>query len=70
MEEVLTVDPDDADNLHHMLSTASVVHYDVRRRTLMFGTTPVERVDRSATRASRSSGMAVPLERSRCSLSR
>jgi hypothetical protein len=24
-----------------MLSTASVVHYDVARRTLMFGTTPV-----------------------------
>ncbi len=40
-EEVLTVDPDDADNLQDMLSTASVVHYDVRRRTLMFGTTPV-----------------------------
>jgi hypothetical protein len=40
-EEVLTVDPDDADNLQDMLSTAKVVHYDVRRRTLMFGTTPV-----------------------------
>jgi len=40
-EEVLTIDPDDADNLQDMLSTASVVHYDVRRRTLMFGTTPV-----------------------------
>jgi hypothetical protein len=40
-EEVLTVDPDDADNLQDMLSAASVVHYDVRRRTLMFGTTPV-----------------------------
>jgi hypothetical protein len=40
-EEVLTVDPDDADNLQDMLSTASVVHYDVGRRTLMFGTTPV-----------------------------
>jgi hypothetical protein len=40
-EEVLTVDGDDADNLQDMLSTASVVHYDVRRRTLMFGTTPV-----------------------------
>jgi hypothetical protein len=40
-EEVLTVDPDDADNLQDMLSTASVVHYDIRRRTLMFGTTPV-----------------------------
>jgi hypothetical protein len=40
-EEVLTVDPDDADNLQDMLSTASIVHYDIRRRTLMFGTTPV-----------------------------
>ena len=40
-EEVLTLDPDDADNLQDMLSTSSVVHYDVRRRTLMFGTTPV-----------------------------
>ncbi len=40
-EEVLTVDPDDADNLQDMLSTASIVFFDVRRRTLMFGTTPV-----------------------------
>jgi len=40
-EEVLTVDPDDADNLQDMLSTAGVVHYDIARRTLMFGTTPV-----------------------------
>ncbi len=40
-EEVLTLDPDDADNLQDMLSTASVVHYDIGRRTLMFGTTPV-----------------------------
>jgi hypothetical protein len=40
-EEVLTLDADDADNLQDMLSTAKVVHYDVRRRTLMFGTTPV-----------------------------
>ena len=40
-EEVLTLDPDDADNLQDLLSTASVVHYDVGRRTLMFGTTPV-----------------------------
>jgi hypothetical protein len=40
-EEVLTVDEDDADNLQDMLSTAAVVHYDVARRTLMFGTTPV-----------------------------
>ena len=40
-EEVLTIDADDADNLQDMLSTAGVVHYDVGRRTLMFGTTPV-----------------------------
>jgi hypothetical protein len=40
-EEVLTLDPDDADNLQDLLSTAGVVHYDVARRTLMFGTTPV-----------------------------
>ena len=40
-EEVLTVSEDDADNLQDMLSTAKVVHYDIRRRTLMFGTTKV-----------------------------
>jgi hypothetical protein len=40
-EEVLTIDADDADNLQDLLSTANVVHYDIKRRTLMFGTTPV-----------------------------
>lgn len=40
-EEVVTIDADDADNLQDMLSTASTVFYDVDRRTLMFGTTPV-----------------------------
>ena len=40
-EEVLTIDADDADNLQDMLSTAGTVYYDVRRRALMFGTTPV-----------------------------
>ena len=40
-EEVLTVDPDDADNLQDMLSTSGTVFYDVQRRTLMFGTTAV-----------------------------
>ncbi|MGC5010700.1 hypothetical protein ACLQ2R_08050 [Streptosporangium sp. DT93] len=40
-EEVLTLDPDDADNLQDLLSVAGTVFYDVRRRTLMFGTTPV-----------------------------
>ncbi len=42
-EEVLTLDPDDADNLQELLSSAGTVFYDVRRRTLMFGTTPVGR---------------------------
>jgi hypothetical protein len=40
-EEVLTVSEDDADNLQDLLSSAKVVHYDVARRTLMFGTTKV-----------------------------
>jgi len=36
-EEVLTLDPDDADNLQDLLTSHEVVHYDVARRTLMFG---------------------------------
>jgi hypothetical protein len=40
-EEVPTVDAADADNLQDMLSAAKVVNYDVKRRTLMFGTTPM-----------------------------
>ena len=40
-EEVLTLDPDDADNLQDLLVAAGTVYYDVRRRTLMFGTTKV-----------------------------
>lgn len=40
-EEVLTLEADDADNLQDLLSAADTVFYDVRRRTLMFGTTPV-----------------------------
>jgi hypothetical protein len=40
-EEVLTIDADDADNLQDLLSSAGVVHFDVGRRVLMFGTTPV-----------------------------
>lgn len=40
-EEVLTISGDDADNLQDLLSTAKVVHYDVGRRVLLFGTTPV-----------------------------
>jgi hypothetical protein len=40
-EEVLTVSGEDADNLQDLLSTATVVHFDVGRRVLMFGTTAV-----------------------------
>lgn len=40
-EEVLTVDSDDADVLAELLRHAKAVHYDVGRRVLMFGTTPV-----------------------------
>lgn len=40
-EEVLTLDPDDADNLQDLLVAAGTVYYDVGRRTLMFGTTAV-----------------------------
>jgi hypothetical protein len=40
-EEVVTIDADDADNLQDLLEGASVVYYDVGRRCLMFGTTPV-----------------------------
>lgn len=40
-EEVLTVHPDDADVLQDLLRHQEDVHYDVGRRVLMFGTTPV-----------------------------
>ena len=40
-EEVVTVDAGDADNLQDLLSTAKTVFYDVKRRTLLFGTTAV-----------------------------
>ena len=40
-EEVLTLTDDDADVLQDLLRHAKVVHYDVGRRVLMFGTTPV-----------------------------
>ena len=39
-EEVLTVTADDADVLQDLLTSSSVVTYDIHRRTLMFGTTP------------------------------
>jgi hypothetical protein len=38
-EEVLTVDPDDADNLQDVLQSNKVVFYDVQRRVLIFGLT-------------------------------
>jgi hypothetical protein len=39
-EEVLTLDPDDADNLQDLLTNTATVHYDIDRRVLMFGVTP------------------------------
>lgn len=36
-EEVLTVDADDADVLQDLLAGTSDVHFDIPRRTLMFG---------------------------------
>jgi hypothetical protein len=38
-EEVLTLDADDADNLQDLLTNTSDVHYDIDRRTLIFGVT-------------------------------
>ena len=40
-EEVLTVDSDDAEVLRGLLKASEIVHYDIGRRVLMFGTTPV-----------------------------
>jgi hypothetical protein len=40
-EEVVTVDAEDAEVLRHLLASASDVHYDIDRRTLMFGTARV-----------------------------
>ncbi|MGY1602495.1 hypothetical protein [Geodermatophilus sp. SYSU D00815] len=40
-EEVLTLSADDADALQDLLRDSDDVHYDVGRRVLMFGTTPV-----------------------------
>ena len=36
-EEVLTVSAEDADNLQDLLVAQGTVHYDIRRRVLMFG---------------------------------
>ncbi|MET9419992.1 MULTISPECIES: hypothetical protein [unclassified Streptomyces] len=38
-EEVLTVGADDADVLQDLLVNTETVHYDIGRRTLMFGVT-------------------------------
>ena len=40
-EEVLTLSSEDADALQDLLVASDQVHYDVGRRVLMFGTTPV-----------------------------
>ena len=39
-EEVLTLTADDADTLQDLLVASKTVYYDVKRRTLVFGTTP------------------------------
>ncbi|GAA4985682.1 hypothetical protein [Kineococcus glutinatus] len=39
-EEVLTISADDADALQDLLVNTKDVHYDIERRTLMFGVTP------------------------------
>lgn len=41
-EEVLTLQQEDADVLQDLLRDSKVVHYDVGRRVIMFGTTPVD----------------------------
>ena len=40
-EEVLTVDADDAEVLRGLLKGSERVQFDIGRRVLMFGTTPV-----------------------------
>ena len=40
-EEVLTVDAEDAEVLQSLLKRNKTVMYDIRRRMLAFGTTPV-----------------------------
>ena len=39
-EEVLTLTADDADALQDLLKNTGTVHYDVERRSLIFGVTP------------------------------
>jgi hypothetical protein len=38
-EEILALDPDDANNLQDLLKNTGTVHYDIERRVLMFGVT-------------------------------
>ncbi len=40
-EEIVTVDAEDAEVLRGLLHKADTVYFDIGRRTLMFGTTPV-----------------------------
>jgi len=40
-EEVLTVTAEDADSLQDLLRASNDVFYDIERRVMMFGTTPV-----------------------------
>jgi hypothetical protein len=40
-EEVLTVEAEDAEVLQNLLRRSADVHYDIDRRTLMFGTARV-----------------------------
>jgi hypothetical protein len=40
-EEIVTVDAEDAEVLRGLLAKAKTVTFDIGRRTLMFGTTPV-----------------------------
>ena len=40
-EEVLTITAEDADSLQDLLHASNDVFYDIERRVMMFGTTPV-----------------------------
>src|ERR687890_2372479 len=42
-EEVLTLDPDDADNLQDLLTNTGTVHYDIERRGVLFALPPPRR---------------------------
>ena len=40
-EEIVTLEAEDAEVLRGLLNKANTVYFDIGRRTLMFGTTPV-----------------------------